>query len=300
MPDSSQKWLTILFADIANSTRLYEQLGDEQARSLIALCMDLLIAQTKTKKGAVIKTIGDEVLSTFSFPDQAAAAAILMHEKVSADETLASQHLQLRIGIHHGPVIEEDSDIYGDAVNIAARMVGQAKAGQTITNALTLEFMGHRYKSTARLVDQTRVKGKIHPIDLYELSWGHPEDMTMITTVTGRIVDGAGEDATLLLDTQERQFIVNQEHPVITMGRDAVNTIKIVDPKVSRLHARIELRKDKFVLIDQSTNGTFLIDEQGIEVLLRRDEITLPEKGTIGLGEKALSGSPLCVQFKKL
>jgi class 3 adenylate cyclase len=301
MPQSVPKWQTILFADIANSTRLYDQLGDEPARALIALCMDLLIGLTKTKKGCVIKTIGDEVMSTFGFPDQAVAAAILMQEEVCKNETLAARHIQLRIGLHHGPVIEEGNDVYGDAVNLAARMVGQAKAGQIITNSLTLDFLGTRFKSAARLVDQTRVKGKIHPIDLYELSWGHPEELTMITTVTGRIADPtASEDAALLLDTQERQFIVNGEHPAITIGRDAVNSIMIIDPKVSRLHARIELRKDKFILIDQSTNGTFLSDEKGGETLLRREETALPEGGIIGIGEKPSASSLLSILFKHL
>lgn len=300
MPDITQKLQTILFADIANSTRLYDQLGDEQARALIALCMDTLILVTKDKKGTVIKTIGDEVMSTFGHPDQAVAAAIQMQEEVAKNDALSAQHIQMRIGLHHGPVIEEESDIFGDAVNLAARMVGLAKGGQIITNALTMELLGARLKAMARLVDQTRVKGKRHPVDLYEVSWGHPEELTMITTVTGRITDiiGAG-DASLILDTPQRQFIVNQEHPVITMGRDTLNNIIINDPKVSRLHARIELRKDKFVLIDQSTNGTYIWKEGEEAILLRRDEIILPDQGIIGLGETVFSDQALSIQFRR-
>lgn len=301
MPEATQKLQTILFADIANSTRLYDQLGDEQARALIALCMDLLISLTKTKKGTVIKTIGDEVMSTFVFPDQAVAAAIRMQEEVSKNETLSAQHIQLHIGLHHGPVIEEANDIFGDAVNLAARMVGLAKGGQIITNALTLDLLSGRLKSAARLVDQTRVKGKRHPVDIYEVSWGHPEELTMITTVTGRITDLLGaSDAALMLNTQQRQFIVNQEHPVITMGRDALNNIIINDPKVSRLHARIELRKDKFVLIDQSTNGTYVWKEGEEAALLRRDEMILPNQGIIGLGESAFTDPKFSVKFGRL
>lgn len=301
MRESNQKSQTILFADIANSTRLYDQLGNELARSLIALCLDLLMSQTKKRRGKVVKTIGDEIMSTFSFPDQAVSAAILMHEEVKANKTLAAHHVQMRIGLHHGPVIEDNNDIFGDAVNIAARMVGQAKAGQIITNSLTLDLLDVRHQSKARLLDQTRVKGKSQPIDLYELSWGHPEELTMITTFSGKLTGNYGKHvAAMQLEFHHQQVTVNREHPVVTMGRDATNTIVIKDPKVSRLHARIELRKNKFMLVDQSTNGTHLLRSDGQTALLRRDEIALPEEGLIGLGEKATQGSPLSFRFWRI
>lgn len=301
MPEHDQIAQTIVFADIANSTRLYDQLGDEQARTLITLCLNLLISRTKSKRGKVIKTIGDEIMSTFSIPDHAVSAAILMQEDVKANDTLAAHHIQMRIGLHHGPVILENNDVFGDAVNIAARMVDQAKAGQIITNSLTLNLLDIRQRSSARLIDQTIVKGKKEPIDLYELSWGHPEELTMITTVSGNLT-GRKDDskAAMMLETFQRQFTINKEHPVLTMGRDPINTIIINDPKVSRLHARIELRKDRFILVDQSTNGTHLRKEDGQTTLLRRDEIPLPNEGLIGLGEQAKAGSMLSFKFKRI
>lgn len=301
MLEHDQTVHTILFADIANSTRLYDQLGNEKARALITHCLNLLTNCTKAKRGKVIKTIGDEIMSAFVNPDHAVSAAILMQEDVKANETLAAYHIQMRIGLHHGPVILENNDIFGDAVNIAARMVDQAKAGQIITNALTLNLLDIRQQSSARLIDQTIVKGKKEPIDLYELSWGHPEDLTMITTFSGKLTGSKDvSKAALVLETFHNQFTVNKEQPVVTMGRDAVNTIVINDPKVSRLHARIELRKDKFVLVDQSTNGTHLQREDGLTALLRRDELPLPDEGLIGLGEKAEIGSILALKFKRI
>lgn len=301
MLEHDQAAQTILFADIANSTHLYDELGDEQARSLITLCLNLLISHTKSKRGKVIKTIGDEIMATFANPDQAVSAAILMQEEVKANSTLAVHHIQMRIGLHHGPVIEENGDVFGDAVNIAARMVDQAKAGQIITNSLTLTLLDIRQQSNARLIDQTRIKGKKEPIDLYELSWGHPEELTMITTFSGNLTgQKTANKAAMMLKFNQKQFIVNKERPVITMGRDAANMVVINDPKVSRLHARIELRKDKFVLVDQSTNGTHLLREDGQTALLRRDEIPLPNEGVIGLGEKAKEGSVLSFRFKRI
>ncbi|MFZ1984510.1 MAG: adenylate/guanylate cyclase domain-containing protein [Desulfatitalea sp.] len=301
MSPPEQRLQTILFADIAGSTRLYDQLGDERALALITRCLNRLIARTQAQKGTPIKTVGDEIMSTFELPDQAVSAAVHMHEDVSADTELSVHHMQLRIGLHHGPVISESGDVYGDAVNIAARMVGQAKAGQIITTALTLAMLDKNCQGTARLVDQARIKGKPLPIDIYELSWGHPEELTMITTLSGKGVrSGSGTAVTLALHFQGQCLTLCQQHPVINMGRDATNGIVINDPRVSRLHARIELRKDRFVLVDQSTNGTYLISADGHEALVRRDEIPLPAQGMIGLGEKAVPDSPIAIRFERL
>lgn len=301
MAAPEQRLQTILFADIAGSTRLYDQLGDERALALITRCLNLLIARTQVQKGTPIKTVGDELMSTFELPDQAVSAAVHMHEDVSADVELSVHHMQLRIGLHHGAVISESSDVYGDAVNIAARMVGQAKAGQIITTGLTLAMLDRICQGTARLVDQARIKGKSLPIDIYELSWGHPEELTMITTLSGKGAgSGSGTHVTLVLHFQGRCLTICQQHPVINMGRDATNGIVINDPRVSRLHARIELRKDRFVLVDQSTNGTYLASADGQEALVRRDEIPLPAQGMLGLGEKAAPDSPIAIRFERL
>jgi adenylate cyclase len=293
---TGQDTQTILFADIAGSTRLYEQLGDAQARMLIAHCIEKLIMLTLSRQGKVIKTIGDEVMCTFDLPDHAVAAAFLMQEQTAADHTLAEHRMQLRIGLHHGPVIQEDADVYGDAVNIAARMVEHAKAGQIITSDSTVHALGKKYQSTARMVEHFRIRGKFKPVHLYELSWGHPEELTMITKVNGQ-KEGSNSKIALHLHFIDSVRVVDKEHPVVTLGRDASNDIVFNDPKVSRLHARIELRKDKFVLVDQSTNGTHVMRHDGQTALLRWDEVQLTHQGALGLGEKTTSDSFLIIRY---
>ncbi len=301
MVASAERLRTILFADVAGSTRLYDQLGDQRALALITHCLDLLTARTRACHGTLVKTIGDEVMSIFELPDQAVSAAVGMHEDVCADPTLSPYHLQVRIGLHHGPVISESKDVYGDAVNIAARMVAQAKGGQIITNGLTLAMLSSDRRNTARLVDQTRVKGKPDPIDIYELSWGQPGELTMITTFSQSMASARPDaEISLLLHFQGMCWTLSSRQPVINMGRDAANEIVINDPRVSRLHARIELRKDRFILVDQSTNGTYIMASDGQGPLVRRDEVVLPAAGIIGLGEKAAPGSPISIRFERL
>ena len=299
MSKSTQTSITILFADIAGSTRLYEQLGDIRALELVNNCIQSIHTVAENFHGSVVKTIGDEVMCSFEDADQAGLAAINMHETVANDPEMATYSIRLRIGLHHGIAIREECDFYGDAVNVAARMVGQAKAGQIITTRHTLDLMTSAYRAKARLVDQTRVKGKLALLEIYEIAWGHPEELTMISTYMSGHMGGDGQSETLLvLQHKNQKITVNQKTPVITIGRDATNHLIVDDPRVSRLHARIELRRDKFVLVDQSTNGTYIMPGEGEIVLMRRDEIVLPNKGTISLGQQILPDAPMVIRFQ--
>jgi adenylate cyclase len=286
MPLSELTSQTILFADIAGSSQLYGRLGNAQALALVSTCLEKINALVRLHQGTVVKTIGDEVMCAFAIPNQAAAAAVAMHELVSSDSCFTQERIRLRIGFHHGPIIMENDDFFGDAVNIAARMVALAKAGQVITNRTTLDLMSPELHDTARLVDQTQVKGKNQMFELFELSWGHPEELTMVSS---RISDLIAEDrwryAHMIIEFAGQTYEINQIQPMVSMGRDATNHVVVEDPKVSRLHARIEMRRDKFVLIDQSTNGTYILPDNGAMIILRRDETILSSIGHLALGE---------------
>ncbi|MGA6926953.1 MAG: FHA domain-containing protein, partial [Desulfosarcina sp.] len=72
------------------------------------------------------------------------------------------------------------------------------------------------------------------------------------------------------------------------------------DPLVSRLHARIELQRNRFMLIDQSTNGTFLKPSAASPLLLRREAIQLEDQGLIGLGQSVDQDDPVAVRYRIL
>jgi len=75
-----------------------------------------------------------------------------------------------------------------------------------------------------------------------------------------------------------------QNSPPITLGRDAQNDVVIMDRKASRLHARIERRRDKFVIVDVSSNGTYCTMDGESEILLRREELILRGSGRLSFG----------------
>ena len=293
--------LTILFADIAGSTRLYDTFGDFKARELISDCLSHLKELVRENEGTVIKTIGDEVLCTFLTPNHAAETARQMHEEISFDPKMVQANIHLRIGFHHGEVICEPGDVFGDAVNVAARMVALAKSDQIITNKETLALMKLSLKRRVRMVDRTRVRGKDDVMEIHELIWGKPEQMTMSNTFTEEMIASLTSDMDFLqIRFQRHRILVDHERPILTMGRGVANHLVINDPLVSRVHARIELQRNRFMLIDQSTNGTFLKPLNEDPILLRRDAIQLEDEGLIGLGQKVSEEDPVAVCYRIL
>ncbi len=90
---------------------------------------------------------------------------------------------------------------------------------------------------------------------------------------------------------------VSQTRPSITMGRQEHNDLEVIDTRVSRSHARIEYRNGRFVLIDHSTNGTFMMTDDGKGANLKRSETVLEGRGIITLGRKVSPDSPKAIRF---
>ncbi len=293
--------LTILFADIANSTRLYESFGDVKARALVADCLSRLKALAVDHDGAVVKTIGDEVMCTFPSPNLAAEAAMQMQETTASNPKMVQANIHLRIGFHHGEVIREPADVFGDAVNVAARMVSLSKSDQIITNKETLGIMKPHLACRARIVDRTRVRGKDDIMEIHELVWGVPEQMTMACSVTEEMLASLTEANDFLqVDYLQQRVLVNRENPILTIGRGAPNHLAISSRLVSRVHARIEFQRSRFMLIDQSTNGTYFSPQGGRTIFLRRDAVQLEGKGVIGLGQQAGEDAVVVLHYQIL
>lgn len=273
--------LAILFADISGSTRLYETLGDAQARQRVAECLALLAAEVHRHRGTVVKTIGDEVMSTFPTAIAAVQAACGMQEAVTAGAAHGQLALAIRVGLHYGPVLVEEGDVFGDAVNVAARMVGLAKANQIITTAQTVAALPPALRSATRCIDRAPVKGKQEELDIYEVIW-REEDLTRMEA--SPVSPPPPSQARLWLRVGDKEVELHAARPSVTLGRGRQNDLVIQDEYTSRLHARIEYRRQKFVLLDQSTNGTFVRSADGNVITLRREEMTLQGSGVISLG----------------
>lgn len=289
--------VAILFADVVGSTQLYEQLGDTQAREMVARCLEIMREATELNHGSVIKTMGDEVMSTFPTGDDAMNAAKRMQETIAADDSLAHDngHVAIRIGCHYGPVVQENRDIFGSAVHTANRMTSQAKAKQIITTSGTVEQLSTEWRGMVRQIDVATVRGKADEVILFEVLW-QPEDATSMLPTVGFGQSKRGKRR-LSLRFQGREVVIGEGRKSATLGRAEDNDVVVKGNLISRVHARIEASKDRFTLVDESTNGTFVQTLAGDEIFVRRDSTQLMGEGVIGLGRVAQPGATLAVHY---
>ena len=291
--------VAILFADVVGSTQLYDEFGDTKASETVALCLDVMKDATHQFNGTVIKTIGDEVMSTFPSVDEAMGAAVMMQTRISADSKQEdSIPVSIRIGCHYGPVVQEQNDIFGAAVHTANRMTSQAKARQIIISGFTVEHMTEDLQQQTRQIDVATVRGRMDEVALYELLWQPDEATNMLPTIEWE--SKARKAARLVVSFREQTVELNDQLKSINLGRADDNELVIKGNLISRIHARVEMRRGKFVLIDQSTNGTFLQNILGEETFVRRDTAELKGEGIIGLGRAEQPGASLAIHYKTI
>ncbi|MBX5462717.1 MAG: adenylate/guanylate cyclase domain-containing protein [Steroidobacteraceae bacterium] len=289
--------LAILFADVVGSTRLYELMGDLRARDMVSICIDCMRSATEQHHGTVIKTMGDEVMATFPSADDALNAAAQMQQQISGHPQLRveGQAVAIRVGCHFGPVVLEARDVFGATVHTANRMTSQAKAGQIITTAATVERLSPEWRASVRQIDVAMLKGQGSEVTLYEALW-QTEDVTSMVPAIAMQPRGP-RTRRLRLMYLDREICLDEARPNVAIGRAEDNDVVIKGNLISRIHARIEINRNKFVLIDQSTNGTFVQTKDGEESFVRRDSLQIKGEGMIGLGRLPEGGSPQTIRF---
>lgn len=274
--------LAVLFADISGSTRLYEKLGDARALECIGSCMNIMRESAQSCAGRVVKTIGDEIMCVFQTASAAARAAIEMQKGLAMQELVAGHPLEIRVGVQFGPVLQEGKDVFGDCVNVAARMVKLAKPTQIIAAAECMGAMGRKLKARTRAIGKLSVKGRKEEVGVYELLWRQSEELT---TFDSRPPERPKDfQVQLRLRHRGKEIVVGPDRDLIKLGREPSCDIVVGDRKASREHARIERRRDKYVLVDVSSNGTFVTFHGEPEMTLKREEVVLHGHGSISFG----------------
>ena len=271
--------LAILFADVSGSTRLYETLGDAEARAIVERCLAVVADVCKAHDGQVIKTIGDEMMTTFASADHAARAARDIQNRIAAMRASTGTAVSMHVGFHFGPVIANDGDVHGDAVNVAARMTDIAKGGQIITTSQTVTLLSIPLRAGTRDLDLLTIKGKQKDVGIFELLWQETADD--LTALSPRRV-ARPQRVRLMHGT--RMIELGETTAIFALGRDATNDVVIADRLASRMHARIERRRDNFILVDHSSNGTYVRVDSEPEIMLRREEWRLRGHGFCSFG----------------
>ncbi|MCP3922674.1 MAG: adenylate/guanylate cyclase domain-containing protein [Desulfobacterales bacterium] len=174
---SSQKKVTILFTDIEDSTRHWDNLGDIDGRLMVDEHNRLLFPVIKKFNGKIIKTIGDAIMAQFSKPKHALKAGIAMQQALERERNEnESFNLRVRIGIHSGDAIVEHNDVFGDVVNVAARVEAKATGSEVLISESAYEKLNEK---NFILTKKTKFvpKGKKKSIQVYKCNWMKHEDL---------------------------------------------------------------------------------------------------------------------------
>ncbi len=276
--------LAVLFADICGSTALYENLGDDLARKTIARCIDTLSRVVADHQGVLIKTIGDEIMATFSNAEAAFDAACAMQTAVANEQPSNGVPLHIRVGFNYGEVIKESNDVFGNTVNIAARVAAITRAGQTMSTQAVFDAVPDNLRNKMRKIMRAEFKGKQELHEIYQII---PDQEDVLSTRIGipafRKPPSSNDEMTLRYRNQSIK--VNKEHKSVVLGREETCDLVVQNDLASRQHVRIELHFGKFIIADQSTNGTYIRSNDGNVVHITREESVLRGNGSISLGQ---------------
>ena len=278
-PEPNSFLTTVVFADVAGSSRLYKELGDDEANARISQLVAEMEHITRDLGGTVVKTIGDEIMAHFPRAEDACEATVRFQRLGT---------LALRIGLDYGRVIEKDADIFGKAVNDAAAVVKIARGRQIIVTEQVLEQIPPDNQLQFAYYDTARLKGDEKMTRLHRIDW-EQGGSRMTQSVQATVIMAADSEQqtslTITLPGGDEMTLTREDLPV-HLGRDHRQCRIAVDSSlVSRDHCHLDYQSGKFVLVDHSTNGTWVRNNEGRQVFLKREALPLMGEGRLSVGE---------------
>jgi len=272
----------VLFADITDSTSLYQKLGDVAARNIVHACLGTINGVLARYDGRLVKTIGDEAMCVFPSADLAVLAASEMQSLVASLKP-GNFPVTIHIGLHHGSVLVEDDDVFGDTVNVAAYLTAVATAEQILTTESTEKCLSAALRSVVRPIFHAVLKGSDKESTVYQVLWRTDHiDLTDVNLQSNKTIPG--DTGSLLLTLDEERVRVDQWRPSVVIGRSQDCDLVVNDRFASREHLSIKLVRTHFYLFDHSINGSFVSLESGEEVHVLRREMLLDGTGKICIG----------------
>jgi len=298
--------LTVLFADLRGSTSLFETLGNAEATSVVTHCVSALSAPVHDWGGHVVKTLGDGLMAVFPYPAPAVQACMQMHDVLEAMVSRGRERgassglraLRLQLALARGEVVEMAGDCFGDAVNVAARLLDHAGDNETLVTIEVLQDLPPDVRSRFRSLDRLVLRGRAEPVQVHVLGGRRPGDQvaTQFGDAAAHVVE---PDGLRLVWMDMHRLFASEQMPVV-LGRSPQATFCVDDSRVSRSHARVDWHSGSFQLTDLSYNGTYVRFNDGEIVSLRRGSCTLHGSGVVGLGGSPSDGGSACVRFDVL
>lgn len=313
---SQERMLSVLLAAVDGSARLLEKRGSAEALHAVERCRKRMARGIDGFRGRIVRTGRDEITAVFETAEEACQAAIAMHRRVADLPPVSGVQLAIRVGFHHGPLLEEGDELAGAGLRIAERLAGLAAAGQILTSGETRALLSSHLQLSTRCFEPqpgaAAGAGLPQQKGLYQVLCAEPQAVASEANAEEAIVaapvlapalapkPAKERSLRLCLRYGGQVKLLDKNRPRVVMGRDSSCEITIRDRRASRNHARIERRGEQFVLRDLSTNGTFVTVSGGPELFLRGEELVLHGSGIIAFAASANSPEADIAEFEHL
>jgi adenylate cyclase len=284
---ASSEMLAVMFTDVCDSASVYRSLGDAEAHKLSTNCMRVVVEAARRNGGRLIKTIGDGAMLTFANARDAYRAAIAI--QLAARET----PLRVKVGIHCGAVIDTGDDIFGDTVNVAARVLARSAESEILMTRECLDALRPEQQATVRLLDTTSVKGRPEWLEIYRAIVDSDGATMVVSSSTSTAASVA-----LLLKYKDEVVRLELSDGALLIGRDPGCSLVVDTAWASRRHATLDAQRGQFLLVDHSANGTYVVNEEGAEQHVNREVHHLARRGTISIGVSAQENPDDVIRYR--
>ncbi len=232
-PDASMRDIAVLFTDVVGSTNFFKTHGDIRGREMLRTHHRMAMSIIETYGGRLIKEVGDSVLVYFPDTVDALNASIKIQQKFFLHnmESIDEDKIHVRVGLHHGRVIVEDKDIYGDVVNVAAKLTNLAGSDQIFVSHEIYETTKHLPSIQFEGIDFWKMQKVPDGLKIYRVVWEHAFAAAPSKKVFAIIVhDPARPDfAVTEDDITAPAASLNNDHkkPYLSLGRTPGNDLTV-------------------------------------------------------------------------
>jgi class 3 adenylate cyclase len=285
--------LCVLCASVAGDTRLQEKLGIAEALHAVERCMTRMERAVAIHGGRLLKAADNQLTAVFPTAAAALLAACEMERRIDDLPPVSGINLSVRIGIHFGPGVPADLVVDGEVPKLAARLKGAAGAGQIVVSGDTVAALPPSILPLARRIEEALLGSTDAAVTLFEVDWRQLPKPVLNPPAT----PVSASKVRLVLRHAGVEIPIDHARDALSLGRDPSNDYVVGDRRASRIHCRIERRGGTYVLVDISSNGTYVTFHGETEIALRRESIPLRGHGHIAFGHSCTEISTEAVEF---
>lgn len=296
MLGTNEGTLSVLCADVADSTSLAQSLGKLEALHAVGRCEKRIRRSVETHGGRLVSYTDSKLMAFFANGADALQSAIEMQRRISELPPPRGFPLLVRVGLCTGHQAKEGRYFPAEGANPAARLSAVAEPGRILLSMPKRAKLYPWLRLAANSLPDLMLNCGNRRLGVFQVAWQESDPVALrLALLDPDNSSGAGQ---LCVHYQGIEMMLDETQPLTRIGRQLDCDLVVRDTRCSREHGTIERRLDRFVFVDRSTNGTFVTLEGQVEVFVHREELVLFGQGQLSLGAPSSAKGVELVQFQ--